>query len=104
MSGESALTMLNAAMGPRARGAASAAIVIENRFRQVGSEAPAAPIGAEIKREMTDDENYANHTRLQSENLQNLDQLAKKEGVLYLCCLNWVISKLRSGGHGPHAA
>lgn len=32
MSGESALTMLNAAMGSRARGAASAAFVIENRF------------------------------------------------------------------------
>lgn len=31
MSGESALTMLNAAMGSRARGASSAAFVIENR-------------------------------------------------------------------------
>lgn len=52
-------------------------------------------------------------TRLQSENLQKLDQLAKKEGV-YNCghtcvapvtpSLNWVSSTLRSGGHGPHAA
>lgn len=69
MSGESALAMLNAAMGSRARGAASAAFVIENRFRRVGG-----PIGAEIKRETTGDENYANHTRLQSENLPKLDQ------------------------------
>lgn len=106
MSGESALTVRNAAMGSGARGAASAAFVIENRFRQVGGEAPAAPIGAEIKSEVTDDENYANHTRLRSENLQQLDQLAKKEGGLitvdiHTCVapvtpsLIWVSSKRR---------
>lgn len=114
MPGESALTVRNAAMGFGTRGAASAAYVIENRFRQVGGEAPAAPIRAEIKSEMTDDEIIQITHVCSQKTYKNWTSLLKRRGFItvdmHACVaavtpsLKWVGSKLRSGGHGPHAA
>lgn len=71
-------------------------------FRQVGGEAPAAPVGAEIKSEVTD------YTHLQSENLQKLDQEEVFRTVDIhtwvapaTLSLNWVSFKLRSGRPRP---
>lgn len=97
---------------PGARGAASAAFVIENRFRKVGGEAPAAPIRAEIKKEMTGDENDANHTFAvkKKQTYECWTGLLKRRGS-HTCGvapvtpnLNRVSSEHRGGGHGIHAA
>lgn len=81
-------------------------------FRQVGGEAPAAPVGAEIKSEVTDAEKLYKITHICSQ--KTYKSWTRRRFLELWTSIPGLLQRLRAstgsalnsaaGGHGPHAA